>query len=104
MKKILIPILIGLLTFNVTAQDENADRRVITTAVPFVLIAGDARSAGMADIGVASSSDAFSQQWNPAKYVFAISKQGVGVTYTPYLSQLVNDIFLGNLTYYNRNQ
>lgn len=102
MKKILIPILIGLLTFNVTAQDENADRRVITTAVPFVLIAGDARSAGMADIGVASSSDAFSQQWNPAKYVFAISKQGVGVTYTPYLSQLVNDIFLGNLTYYNR--
>jgi hypothetical protein len=102
MKKILIPILIGLLTFNVSAQDENADRRVITTAVPFVLIAGDARSAGMADIGVASSSDAFSQQWNASKYAFAISKQGVGVTYTPYLSQLVNDIFLGNLTYYNR--
>jgi hypothetical protein len=102
MKKILIPILIGLLTFNVSAQDENADRRVITTAVPFVLIAGDARSAGMADIGVASSSDAFSQQWNASKYAFAISKQGVGITYTPYLSQLVNDIFLGNLTYYNR--
>jgi len=102
MKKILIPILIGLLTFNVSAQDENADRRVITTAVPFVLIAGDARSAGMADIGVASSADAFSQQWNASKYAFAISKQGVGVTYTPYLSQLVNDIFLGNLTYYNR--
>jgi len=104
MKKILIPILIGLLTLNVSAQEENgnADRRVITTAVPFVLIAGDARSAGMADIGVASSADAFSQQWNASKYAFAISKQGVGVTYTPYLSQLVNDIFLGNLTYYNR--
>ena len=102
MKKILIPILIGLLTFNVSAQDENADRRVITTAVPFVLIAGDARSAGMGDIGVASSADAFSQQWNASKYAFAISRQGVGITYTPYLSQLVNDIFLGNLTYYNR--
>ncbi|MFT4697360.1 MAG: hypothetical protein ACI9SJ_000481 [Flavobacteriaceae bacterium] len=100
MKKIIIPILIVLFTIKVSAQDE--DRRVITTAVPFALIAGDARSAGMADIGVATSADAFSQQWNPAKYAFAISKQGVGVTYTPYLSQLVNDIFLGNLTYYNR--
>lgn len=102
MKKIFIPILIGLLTFNATAQEGNADNRVITTGVPFVFIAADARSAGMGDIGVATSADAFSQQWNPAKYAFAISKQGIGVTYTPYLSQLVNDIFLGNLTYYNR--
>ena len=103
MKKILIPILVGLITFNISAQgDPTENQRVITTAVPFVLIAADARAAGMADIGVSSSADAFSQQWNPAKYAFAISKQGIGVTYTPYLSNLVNDIFLGNLTYYNR--
>ncbi len=100
MKKILIPILVGLITFNISAQTES--KRVITTAVPFILIAADARAAGMGDIGVSSSADAFSQQWNPAKYAFAISKQGIGVTYTPYLSSLVNDIFLGNLTYYNR--
>ncbi len=103
MKKILIPILVGLITFNISAQgDPTENQRVITTAVPFVLIAADARAAGMGDIGVSSSADAFSQQWNPAKYAFAISKQGIGVTYTPYLSSLVNDIFLGNLTYYNR--
>ena len=104
MKKIFILILLALVTVKTTAQEDNstANQRVITTAVPFVLIAADARAAGMGDIGVASSADAFSQQWNPAKYAFAISKQGVGVTYTPYLSQLVNDIFLGNLTYYNR--
>jgi len=102
MKKIFIPILIGLLTYNATAQEDNASNRVITTGVPFVFIAADARAAGMGDIGVATSADAFSQQWNPSKYAFAISKQGIGVTYTPYLSQLVNDIFLGNLTYYNR--
>ncbi len=100
MKKIFIPILVGLLTVNAVAQDPN--NRVITTGVPFLLISADARSAGMGDIGVATSADAFSQQWNPAKYAFAISKQGVGITYTPYLSNLVNDIFLGNLTYYNR--
>lgn len=104
MKRFLLPILVGFLTFNGFAQTEgtSADNRVITTAVPFVRIAADARAGGMADIGVMSSADAFSQQWNPAKYAFAVSKQGVGLTYTPYLSQLVNDIFLGNLTYYNR--
>src|SRR5690606_29731706 len=41
-------------------------------------------------------------QWNPAKYAFISSQQGVGVSYTPYLSNIVNDIFLGNLTYFNR--
>uniref|UniRef100_UPI0030D91530 PorV/PorQ family protein n=1 Tax=uncultured Altibacter sp. TaxID=2506933 RepID=UPI0030D91530 len=103
MKKFLIPILVGLVVCNVSAQDNSTEeQRVITTAVPFILIAADARAAGLGDIGVTTSADAFSQQWNPAKYAFAISKQGVGVTYTPYLSKLVNDIFLGNLTYYNR--
>lgn len=105
MKKILIPIIIGLLTIKSFSQggaDPTLGNRVITTAVPFMLIAGDPRAAGMGDIGVTTSADAFSQQWNPAKYAFSTSKQGVGVTYTPYLSKLVNDIFLGNLTYFNR--
>jgi hypothetical protein len=104
MKNILVVLLIALVTFKGFAQEDtsNIDQRVITTGVPFTLIAGDARSAGMGDIGVASAPDAFSQQWNPAKFAFAKDKQGIGVTYTPYLSKLVNDIFLGNITYYNR--
>jgi hypothetical protein len=104
MKKIFIPLFLCFIAFKGFSQNNetSADNRVITTAVPFVLIAADARAAGLGDIGTATSADAFSQQWNPAKYAFAISKQGVGITYTPYLSQLVNDIFLGNLTYYNR--
>ncbi|HQX04292.1 MAG TPA: type IX secretion system outer membrane channel protein PorV [Flavobacterium sp.] len=97
MKKITV-FLICILAYNNTfAQD-----RVITTAVPFLLIAADARSASMGDIGIATSADAFSQQWNPAKYAFAIDKIGVGVSYTPYLTDLVNDISLGQLNYYNR--
>lgn len=104
MKNILVVLLIAFVTFKGFAQEDtsNIDQRVITTGVPFTLIAGDARSAGMGDIGVASAPDAFSQQWNPAKFAFAKDKQGIGVTYTPYLSKLVNDIFLGNITYYNR--
>lgn len=83
-------------------SNAKAQENVITTAVPFLLVAADARSAGMADNGVASSSDAFSQQWNPAKYAFAIDKAGFAVSYTPYLTDLVNDISLGQLNYYNR--
>ncbi len=75
---------------------------VITTGVPFLLIASDARAAAIGDMGVATSVDAFSQNWNPSKYTFSTYKSGIGVSYTPYLSKLVNDIFLGNLTYYNR--
>jgi hypothetical protein len=51
---------------------------------------------------VATSADAFSQQWNPAKYAFATDKQGVSISYTPYLTNLANDISLGQLTYYNK--
>ena len=79
-----------------------AQENVITTAVPFLLVSADARSAGMADNGVASSADAYSQQWNPAKYAFAIDKTGFSISYTPYLTDLVNDISLGQLNYYNR--
>ncbi len=79
-----------------------AQENVITTGVPFLLVAADARAAGMADNGVASSADIFSQQWNPAKYAFALDKQGFSISYTPYLTDLVNDISLGQLTYYNR--
>ena len=96
----LIPIFAKSQTTVIIPNDN--DSRVITTGVPFLLISADPRSAGMGDIGVATSADGFSQQWNPSKYAFSLSKQGVGVTYTPYLSNLVNDIFLGNLTYYNR--
>jgi hypothetical protein len=74
--------------------------RVITTGVPFLLITSDARSAGMGEQGVATTPDAFSQNWNPSKYTFVSGESGIGVSYTPYLSQLVNDIFLANVSYY----
>jgi hypothetical protein len=79
-----------------------AQERSISVAVPFLLVAADARAAGMADNGVASSPDAFSQQWNPSKYAFANDQQGFSVSYTPYLTDLVNDISLAQLTYFNK--
>ena len=97
--------LAGLISNRIEAQTTiipNLDSRVITTGVPFLLIASDARAAGMGDMGVATSVDTYSQQWNPSKYAFSETKSGFGISYTPYLSKLVNDIFLGNITYFNR--
>ncbi|MFK5983255.1 MAG: type IX secretion system outer membrane channel protein PorV [Flavobacteriaceae bacterium] len=109
MKKIIFLTLLSLISYNNYSQNvitiiepNSEDSRVITTGVPFLLIAADPRAAGLADMGVATSADAFSQQWNPSKAAFSISKQGIGVTYTPYLGKLVNDVFLGNITYFNR--
>ena len=78
------------------------DQRVITTAVPFLTIASDARAAGMGDMGVATSTDVFSQQWNPAKFAFADRKMGIGVSYTPYLESIITDIALLNASFYNK--
>ncbi|MGJ5643407.1 type IX secretion system outer membrane channel protein PorV [Formosa sp. S-31] len=107
MKTTLLAILFVLFAINIQAQTttiipDDYDSRVITTGVPFLLIASDARAASMGDMGVATSVDGFSQQWNSSKYAFSKAKQGIAVSYTPYLSKLVNDIFLGNLSYYNR--
>ncbi|WP_188620734.1 type IX secretion system outer membrane channel protein PorV [Flavobacterium suaedae] len=98
MRKIVLFAVCLLAVQMVKAQNE----RVITTGVPFLLIAADARAAGMADQGVATSTDTYSQQWNPAKYAFALDGQGVGVSYTPYLTQIAGDISLAQLNYYNR--
>lgn len=99
MKKIALLLTVLVVSQYAKAQEDN---RVITTGVPFLLIAADARSAGMADMGVATSTDAFSQQYNPAKYAFSIEKQGFSVSYTPYLTSIANDISLGQLTYFNK--
>ncbi|WP_308990910.1 type IX secretion system outer membrane channel protein PorV [Mariniflexile litorale] len=106
MKNQLLLLIVFVFVSKASAQETiifpNQDRRVITTGIPFLLIAPDARAAAMGDMGVATSVDAFSQQWNSSKYVFSEAKSGIGVSYTPYLSKLVNDIFLGNVTYFNR--
>ena len=97
MRNIFLTLIIIFSSFNLHSQD----RRVITTAVPFLMISADARASGLGEQGVATTPDAFSQHWNPAKYVFIENKSGVGVSYTPYLSKLVSDVFLANLNYYN---
>ncbi|MTH14913.1 type IX secretion system outer membrane channel protein PorV [Flavobacterium sp. LC2016-01] len=91
-----------LICFLIISYAKAQETRPITTGVPFLLVAADARAAGLADQGVATSADVFSQQWNPAKYAFSTDAQGLSISYTPYLTDLANDISLGQLTYYNK--
>lgn len=92
-------ILLIFLFFTISTT-RSQERRVITTAVPFLMISADARASGLGEQGVATSPDAFSQHWNPSKYAFLENRSAVGVSYTPYLSKLVSDVFLANLNYY----
>ena len=71
---------------------------VVTTAVPFLTISGDSRSGGMGDVGVALGPDANGAQLNGAKMAFIQDDYGVGLSFTPWLQSLVNDIYLTNLT------
>ena len=66
----------------------------VLTGAPFLRISPDARAGGMGDQGVVTSTDVFSQFWNAAKYPFAKTSSGVGVSYTPYMSKLTSDVFL----------
>jgi hypothetical protein len=70
----------------------------INTAVPSLSIAPDARGGSLGDNGVASGPDIASQYWNPAKYAFHYSNAGIGLSYTPWLRRLVNDVALAYLS------
>ncbi|TVQ14455.1 MAG: hypothetical protein EA361_07745 [Bacteroidetes bacterium] len=74
----------------------------ITTAVPFLMIAPDARSGAMGDAGVSTSPDANSMHWNPAKYAFIDKDMGLALNYTPWLRTLVPDINLSYLSGFKR--
>lgn len=82
----------------VAGQDTTS--RPITTAVPFLSISPDARAAGMGDVGVATTADANSIYWNPAKLAFAKDKIGFSLSFTPWLRKLVNDMSLSYLSAY----
>ena len=75
---------------------------VVTTSVPFLRISPDARSGGMGDIGIATSPDANSGFWNLGKTPFAKSKTSISATYTPWLRDIAQDVYLATLAGYHQ--
>ena len=87
---------------NVLGQNLANNVNVVTTAVPFLLISPDAAAGGRGDAGVASTPDANSIHWNPAKLAFIDNEMGFSISYTPWLRQLVPDINLGYVSFYKK--
>jgi len=103
MKKLGLCIaLCALVSLKVSAQTDTQQTGGITTATPFLLIVPDARAGGMGDMGVATTADAFSLFHNPAKIVFSDYQVKAGLTYSPWLRNLTDDIFIGSGSYINK--
>jgi hypothetical protein len=94
--------LCALVSLKINAQTDTQQTGGITTATPFLLIVPDARAGGMGDMGVATTADAFSLFHNPAKIVFSDRQIKTGLTYSPWLRNLTDDIFIGSGSYINR--
>jgi len=94
--------MLAIATSTAWADDKKEIFNPVRTSVTSQGIAPDARAAGLGDVGAATEADVYSQFWNPAKYPFAISRAGVGLSYTPWLRQLVNDIGLAHMSGYYR--
>lgn len=97
MKKISIGCLLLLSVFTFAQEDQP---NPVLTGAPFLRVSPDARAGALGDMGAATSADAFSQYWNPAKYAFSKSYSGIAVSYTPYMSGITDDVFLLNASYY----
>ncbi len=81
---------------------QDTSKRVITPTVQFLAIAPDARHTAMGDVGVATSADVNATYWNAAKLTFIEDRFGFSFSYSPWLANLVNDMFLANLNGYYR--
>tara|TARA_Y100000589_G_scaffold92572_1_gene87453 strand:+ start:29 stop:1234 length:1206 start_codon:yes stop_codon:yes gene_type:complete len=110
LKLALFSLLYLMFNYNLYSQDDlninelsGGDKlNTITTAVPFLMISPDSRSGAMGDVGVATSPDANSLHWNPAKFAFIEDEVGFAVSYVPWLRALVPDINLSYLTGYKK--
>lgn len=102
----LIAVFISILHVEPAAQGQaiisgqDSTRRVITTAVPFMTIAPDARSGAMGDVGSAISPDANSAHWNASKLALIDKKYGFSLAYTPWLGKIINDMSISYLSGY----
>ncbi len=103
---VLVGLLLTLETTVVQAQisTNDLDGRVNTvfTSIPFLRINPDGRTGGMGDVGLATDPDGASIYHNGSKLAFAKKEIGISLTYTPWLRELVDDIYIAHLSGYKK--
>ncbi len=83
-------------------DDGRQGDNVIMTAVPILLVSPDARSGAMGEVGAATSPDANSIHWNPAKLAFIENTGGISASYSPWLKSIAPDVNLFYLSGFYR--
>jgi hypothetical protein len=106
MKKTIFAAFVVLINMSLIAQNLTNDYlnnlNTISTSVPFLSIAPDSRAGAMGDVGVATSPDQNSIHWNASKLAFITEEQGLSMSYTPWLQDLVPEISLSYLSAYKK--
>ncbi len=92
----IVMLLAVAVPFNVVHAQSSDRLNIVSTAVPFLRISPDARAGGMGDLAIATSPDAASSFYNLGKVPFNINRAGINLTYTPWLKNLVNDVYLAS--------
>ncbi|CCH56784.1 hypothetical protein BN8_06169 [Fibrisoma limi BUZ 3] len=112
MKRIFSCVLLGAISFlpffaiaqtnSLTALNGQV-LRAPTSAVPFLNFTPDARSGALGEAGVAlGDPDANALFWNPSKLVFAKQDKGASISYTPWLRELIGDMYYTYLAGYSK--
>lgn len=102
-------VAVGILIASLTVKAQilpgeinGRDGQPLKYAMPILTVSPDSRASGMGDVGVATSPDANSQHWNPAKFVFIENNMGMSISYTPWLSNLTDDMNLSYISGYKK--
>ncbi|WP_290790279.1 type IX secretion system outer membrane channel protein PorV [Flavihumibacter sp. UBA7668] len=73
-----------------------------SNAVSFLKISTDPRAGGMGDAALATSPDVYSARWNMAKLGFADASSGIALSYTPWMRDLTDNMYMAGLTGYHQ--
>ncbi len=103
---VLTVMLFGNMANAQVSETGQSGKNYISTGMPILLIAPDARAGAMGDVGAASTPDAYSAHWNNAKFAFIENSMGISTTYTPWLRNLgvgdMNLLYLGGYAHINK--
>ena len=85
-----------------TVVGQSSSYRIPTPALSFLTLAPDARGAALGESGVASNPDVNSTYWNASKLAFAERGFGASASYTPWLRNITDDMWLGYASIYKK--
>lgn len=105
-KFLIATILVFAGFLNAAAQISDSDNQshsnyaAISTSFPFLRVTPDARAAAMGEAGVARIPDVNNLSINPSAIVFLPTKAGVGLSYNPWLQNVIKDMSLSYFSAY----